>query len=160
MNKRHKLRSGDIFQVPIDNQSYYFQFIMDDPNLFSSNIIRVFDFNHKVGEEVNLNEIIKKPTKFIAHTVIKGGIKLCAWKYIDNVAIEEGYASLAFRATDDVYSEVKKSNNWFVWKVGGDEVKVGKLTKELKNLPYGSVTHPIDIVEWIKTGNHGFMYPE
>ncbi len=160
MSKKHKPRPGDIFQVPIFDNAFFIQYILDDPTLFGSNVIRVFDFNLGPNESIELKDITKKKTRFFAHTFIKGGLKLCNWEFKGNVNIEEDFTYLTFRATDDVYSEVKKSNNWYIWQVGAKEVKIGKLKGEYENLPYGTVYHPIDIVEWIKTGNHGFMYPE
>lgn len=160
MSKIHRFKPGDIFQVPIDDKAFFLQYIQDDSTLLGSNIIRVFDYSIGIDDSLELKDLPGKKISFIAHTFIKGGLKLCNWEFKGNVKIEEDFTGLMFRATDDVYSEVKKSNNWYIWKVGNEEEKIGSLKGEYKNLPYGTVYHPIDIVEWIKTGNHGFMYPE
>lgn len=158
--KKFKVKPGDILKVPIDNELYYIQYLVNDSTLFNSNIIRVFNYSTNKNMTVDLRRIVEKEVLFIAHTMIKGGVKLCNWEILGNVPLSETFETPVFRATDDVYSEVKKSNKWFIWKPNEKEMKVGKLPKHYKDLPYGTVYHPMDIVEWIKNGTHGFMYPK
>lgn len=160
MKKNHKAKPGDIFKIPVESEVYYLQYLMNDYSLFNSNVVRAFNYKSNVNEIIDLKELVQKEVKFIAHTMIKGGVKLCNWEKIGNIPIDETFEPPTFRATDDVFSEVKKSNKWFVWKAGEQERKIGKLNNEFKSLPYGTIYHPIDITEWLKTGSHGFMYPE
>lgn len=160
MTKRLSLRSGDVFEVPIDGYKQFIQYVMDDSNMFGANVIRAFEFEIPSDEDVNLNDLLEKKIKFYTHTMIKGGLKLCNWKKIGNLPLEDSFSAPLFRATDDVYSEVKKSSNWYIWRAGEESRRIGKLTQQYRSLDYGSVFHPIDIGEWLRTGSNGFMFPD
>jgi len=155
-----KYKPGDIFKIPIGDHFYFLQYLMDDKTLFSANVVRVFNFRIKCDESITLDMITINSIKFVAHTFIKGGIKLCDWIFIGNGGLEGDFQIPIFRATDDVYSEVKKSKKWFIWTADQKEVWIGKLRKKYHEYPYGSVFHPIDLNNWIINGDSGFLFPE
>lgn len=162
MAKRLSLKKGDLFEVKIQEENecfnYYFQFLLNDSLLFDSNIIRVFDCKIKCERNPTFKDIVNNKIKFHTHVVIKGGIQLGLWEKIGNIDLQDGLELPYFRDTNNY--GVDKSDDWFIWKPNERHIEIGELTEEAKKYDIGGVFHPLDVVEWLRTGNHGFKLPE
>ena len=154
-------KEGDLFEVIIDEKKMFFQFLAIDESCLHGDVIRAFDFESKCEDKISLVEIVKNNVKFYAHTSVKAGVKLGVWKRIDSIKLEQNFVAPTFRHTEDVAdSSIKKSYNWYIWKVNGPTIDIGELTAEYASLSVGGLTHPFDIVERLKTGIDPFKYPD
>ena len=89
MAKRVTINEGDIFEVPLDNNTKgYFQFIMLDLTQLNSEVIRVFRKQYPHDETIHLAEIVKDEVHFYAHVIIKFGVKMGLWKKIGNLPLK------------------------------------------------------------------------
>src|SRR6267378_4965841 len=97
--KRIKLAIGDIFNVPLgDNSKKYFQFIAIDDNQLRSDVIRVFSHEYLKSDEPELDGLVRGPVEFYAHCVIKVGVKYEFWSKVGNVA-DIGTLDVVFRSS-------------------------------------------------------------
>jgi Immunity protein 26 len=153
------IKIGDVFILKIKDRNFFFQFIGRDSSCLNADVIRIFDLN--LNKEANFKNLILRDIQFYSHTSIRLGIKLNLWKKIGNLTLEDNFISPTFRHTDDVANpSIKKSYRWYIWKVNGPTVDVGELTKDLKLLSVGGVTHPYDIVTRLETGKDMLDYPD
>jgi hypothetical protein len=105
-------------------------------------------------------EVIKKEVKFYTHTNMQAGVKLKVWKKVGNIPLEEEFDLPTFRHTEDTRDpNIKKSYNWYIWKVNVPTKDIGELTQSYTSLSVGGLTHPLDIVKRLKTGQDVFDYP-
>jgi hypothetical protein len=159
-----KLVPGDVLEVLLANGvKGYFQFIGKDDDYMAGHLIRAFEYFKPLSEitSPNVKEIVGSKIKFHSYTRVFEGIKDGLWTIIGNIPIEDNFEYPMFRQTSDVYSIVKKSYNWYIWKEDFNKAKkIGELTEEYKSLPVSSIYPPSAIVRWIETGWHGFMKPE
>lgn len=161
---RIKLAPGDILEVPLsDGNKGYFQFIGKDDDYMAGHLIRAFEYLKSSSQAFSpsLKEIVESKIKFHSYTRVFEGIKDGLWTIVGNIPIEKNFEYTMFRQCQDVYSMVKKSYNWYIWKEDFSKAKkIGELSEEYKNLPVSSIYPPSAIVKWIETGWHGFMQPE
>ncbi len=155
---------GDILEVPLSNGNKgYFQFIGKDIDYMAGHLIRAFEHFKPLSENSipNLKAIVESKIKFHSYTRVFEGIKDGLWTIVGNVPIEKNFEYPVFRQCDDVYSLVKKSYNWYIWKEDFSKAKkIGELSEEYKSLPVSGIYPPSAIVKWIETGWNGFMEPE
>lgn len=159
---KFKISSGDIFEVLLKGANKgYFQFLYKDDNYMDGHVIRAFDYLAKKEEEIEIEQLVNYPFKFIAHTRVFEGLKDGLWQKKGFMAIELNFEPPTFRQTNDTYALVKKSDNWFIWKHNPENrTYIGELTDKYKDLPFSSILPTSAIVEWLETGWHGFKRPE
>ena len=160
IKKRLKLEKGDIFEVPFENcKKGYFQYVMDDESLMGSNIISVFDIQIS-NESVIDFEILKTcKFKFYTHCMVLGGYKLDIFFKIGNLQLEDNFKIPYFRDQSE-RGGVEKSYSWYVWKANEEFEKIGELTEKYKSYNLGGIFHPLDVKEWMETGECGFFFPK
>lgn len=159
---KFSISSGDIFEVKLENSDKrFFQFLYKDDNYMSGHVIRAFVYTLAGNVELNINDLSSCQVDFITHTRVFEGLKDELWAKIGNLPLEQDFEPPIFRQTNDVYSMVKKSHNWFIWQYNPENRKyIGNLTEKYEKLPFSSILPPIAIIEWLNTGWHGFMRPE
>ncbi len=161
---RIKIRIGDIFSVSTENdKKKYFQYITNDLLQLNSDVIRVFKKEYSIFIEPQLSEIVTNEVDFVAHTMLKVGLKMDLWKIEGNIAYNEKEKTI-FRNTNDYGSrpgeQIETSERWYVWKIGDSDFKrVGKLNGENRKSEIGVVINPLSIVHKMKTGEYDFFYP-
>lgn len=161
-----KIRRGDIFSVDVgDNRVKYFQYVDNDLTLLNSDVIRAFKKPYSLDSETDLSEVAAGESEFHAHCVVKWGIKLGFWKKV-GIAPVVGKVEVLFRDTNDYGHKVgeepvRVSNNWYVWKINEDFLRVGKLAGENRKAEIGLVINPESIIHRIQTGRYDLVaYPD
>ncbi|GHT79743.1 hypothetical protein AGMMS50262_23780 [Bacteroidia bacterium] len=163
---RATTKIGDVFSVKIDeNNKKYFQLIAFDLTQLNSDVIRAFEKKYGMNENPTLAEIIQDDVEFYAHCVTDLGKKLKLWDKVGNIADTGSLNHILFRDTSDygvwISDEpIKISQNWYVWRIGGNFIDVGKLKGENRKAEIGVIVNPFDIVNRIKTGKYNFFYPD
>jgi len=151
--KRIKLTIGDIFEVPLeDNSRGYFQYIAIDDNQLRSDVIRVFSRRCSKSDEPKFADLVGGEVDFYAHCVIKAGVKYGFWQKVGHVD-DVGPVDAVFRSTKDFGRDwIEVSERWEVWGIGQPPKYVGKLTDDLLSAEQGEVFPPYEIVHRM---NHG-----
>lgn len=154
------LRIGDMFSVPLDDKlKKYFQYVADDPSQLNSNVIRAFKDTYPIHEAQELQEIVTGDVDFYTHVIIKWGIKMKLWTRAGNVPFAEQLEVL-FKGTNDLLNPgIKKSSQWYVWRVGEPFERVGELKGKNQNAEIGLVVNPPDVVSRMRHGRFEFAYP-
>lgn len=161
MAKRLTVKEGDIFEVPLENNTKgYFQFIMLDLTQLNSEVIRVFKKRYEARDTPDLEDVVQDEVQFYAHIVIKLGVKMNLWNKVGNVGLESNFEAPYFRGSNDYGNpEVKVSKSWFIWRANEDFVQVGELKGEQVNYDIGSVLATTEIPEIMNTGKSSYFYP-
>jgi len=161
MAKKTRVKEGDIFEVPLENNTKgYFQFIMLDSTQLNSEVIRVFKKRYQAEETPNLEEVVKDEIQLYAHVIIKFGIKTELWHKVGNISLESNVETPFFRGSNDYGdSNIKVSYDWFVWKTNENFTQVGELKGEQMNYDIGSVLAAPEIPEIMNTGKSSYFYP-
>ncbi len=168
MNKRIIVRKGDIFKADLGNgRAKYLQYVMLDPAEMNSEVIRVFNYESKIDEIPDLQEVIRSGVDFFAHVVVKWGVQMGLWKKVGNIPIEKDFVPPYFRDVPlhDKYIrngkiQFCKTNDWVAWQAGQsfeDRKSIGKLTKETKKYNRGGIMPPVQIIERMKTGSYSAL---
>ena len=161
--KRVTIKIGDIFSVKLDNaQKKYFQYIGNDINQLSSNVIRAFSHSYHIDSLPTMQEIIEGDVEFYAHCIIRWGIKFDLWEKVGKIPDVGDINKIIFRNSRDYGRKepVKISTNWYVWSLDSrSTLHVGKLEDENRNAEIGVVISPKQIVQRIQTGKYSFSYP-
>lgn len=158
---RIKVKPGDVFEVYLDDKKSCIQYVFQDLEYLGGHLIRAFNYEVPKNQGVNIENVIKSGIKFYSYTRLTQGIDENLWSKIGNIPIESNFEAPRFRQTPDVYSMVKKSFKWNIFKAGTEErVHIGEVTDEYKDLPIAGVKPPTAIVQQIKTGWDGFLRPE
>lgn len=155
-----KLKQGDIFEINSNGKKYYFQYIINDKNCLNGNVIKCFNYCSVEKTPIDINMLKDLKTFFFMQTYISWGIKLKLWKSIGNIPLPSDFIMPFFKHTGDVYSEVKKSNKWYIWQPNGAKQFVGELKNEYKSFPYAGVMGPIALVKIIEAGHDYFLHPD
>src|SRR5882757_5435042 len=129
-----QIRPGDIFSVKIDDEhKKYFQYITDDLTQLNSNVIRCFKKKYPLQADVDLSKLVQDEVEFYGHCIIKLGVKMGYWEKVGSNKDVGNFDHVLFRDSGDFGNpKIKISTNWWVWKIGEPQVKVGKL--EGKNI--------------------------
>ena len=153
---------GDVFQASrSDGRFAYVQYIFQDPDYLGGHLIRSFDIYSSSPEPPELGSLVKSKILFFAYTRITQGMRDGILTKIGNFPIEKDFDAPLFRFTTDVFSKVKKSDQWRVFRAGSSKRRfIGSLSPEYRRLPIASVFPPEAIVSWIETGSTGFQEPE
>lgn len=108
---------------------------------------------------------MKSEVEFYVHCVTKWGIKLGFWERVGKSGDVGRLDQILFRATEDYGHKegeepIRVSNNWYVWRIGGEFKDVGKLKGENRKAEIGIVMDPESVANRIKTGEYGGFYPD
>jgi hypothetical protein len=155
-----KLKQGDIFEISSNGKKYYFQYIVNDKNCLSGNVIRCFNYSSDEKIPTDINILKDLQTFFYIQTLISWGIKLKLWKKIGNIPLPSDFKIPFFRGTDDVYIEVKKSYKWYIWQPNGAKQFIGELKNEYKSFPIAGVMGPLVLVKMIEAGHDYSLHPD
>ena len=156
-----RTRVGNVFSVPLGAGSKkFFQYIANDRTQLNSDVIRAFKTAYPIDANPDLNQVVRDDVDFYAHVVIKWGIKMGLWEKIGNVSELGELGLMLFRDTNDYGdSQIKKSQNWYVWKLNEEFQKIGKLEGDYRKAEIGVVVSPPNIVHRMRTGEYNFVYP-
>lgn len=158
---RIKVKPGDIFEVYLDAKKACIQYVFQDMEYLGGHLIRAFNYEGSRDQEIKLDDVIESGVKFYAYTRLTQGIEENLWSRIGNVPIESNFDAPMFRQTPDIYSMVKKSSKWNMFKAGtAERIHIGEVNNKYKDLPVAGVKPPSAIVQQIKTGSDGFLRPE
>ena len=158
---RSRIKIGNIFEVELgDGTKKYFQYVANDLTQLNSRVIRAFKHAYNTDEEIDFNKMVKDKIEFYAHVFLPIGVKLGCWKKTGHVA-DVGRVDVYFRNSSDYGNpHVKRSDNWYVWKINEPFVDIGKLEGKYREAEIGVVVSPHNIVHRIKTGKYDFVYPD
>ncbi len=159
---RANTKIGDVFSAKIDdNNKKYFQYIVRDLTQLNSDVIRAFRKVYPINANPDLSEIINGEVEFYAHCVTKLGIKMGYWEKVGNVSNLGKTGHILFRDSGDYgNSQIKISQDWWVWKINEEQKRVGKLVGENQKAEIGLIINPESIVYRMRTGEYDFKaYP-
>ncbi len=158
--KRLYLKIGDVFVVKLDDKKRYFQYVSDDLTQLNSEVVRVFKKSYGLDDSLDLTDVVSEEVDFYTHTVIKLGAKLNLWEKAGNTP-EIGTTEILFRDCGDYgISTVKKSEDWYSWKIIEPMIRVGKLEGKNQKAHIGVIVNPAGLVSRMKTGLYHAVYPE
>ncbi|WP_422079427.1 hypothetical protein [Ulvibacterium sp.] len=157
MTKTIKAKKGDIFKVSLSNDKIgFFQYLLLDPALLNSEVIRAFNYRVEQDETFDLKEVLNSGTHFNSHVDIRLGCDLRVWEKVGNIPLENDLDRPLFRAVfgeNDKYDGnrivYKKSDKWQVWRAGNSfesRQNIGRITQEMENIDLGLIINPMGIV--------------
>ena len=153
-------KPGDVYEVPLnDNKKGYFQYLMLDPADLNSEVIRVFKRRYNIDQEVSLERVVTDSVDFYAHTTIPAGIRQGIYSRVGRVDLDKDLEPPSFREDRSVENHYpgRVSNEWYIWKVGEEAMRIGSLAPEYKTLNRGGVFPPSDVVYRMNTGESEFV---
>lgn len=154
-----KAKIGDIYVCKVKGGSRYFQYICNDSSQLGSQVIAVFKENTFENEKKDFENIQFIEIDFFAHVAIALGVKMGCWHKLTNTPIVS-YGTILFRDTNDYgNSNVRHSDDWWVWEPNKPSKHVGSLVGELRNSFIGVVMAPPNIVARLTTGKYSYAYP-
>ena len=163
MTKRIVTRIGDVFCVEVDdNYKCYFQYIAKDMESLNSSTIRVFKTKYPLEYEPVIDEIVNDEVAFYSHTVLRWGISDNIWYKVGNSNQLGDFDDILFGCTNDDRFENDSpfvSSDWWVWRLGQEAFKVGRLKGIYKNVEMGDVFPYTEILERIRTGKYAAKFP-
>lgn len=166
MIKRVATKIGDIFSARIDDRTKrYFQLVASDVTQLNSDVIRAFKEGYPADANPVLSEVLKGEVEFYAHCVTKLGVKMGCWELVGRSNEVGEFESVLFRDTEDYGrkqedGDIAFSGQWYVWRIGGPFVDVGKLEGENRNAYIGLVINPFGIIELLKGNKYPPHYPD
>lgn len=162
MVKRIVTKIGNIFCAEIDGQyKCYFQYIANDLTELNSSVIRLFKRHYPIEYIPDFDEIVKDEVSFYAHTVLSVGIRYGYWSKVGKSKDLGNPEDATFRMIEEIeFRHLKKSYNWYVWKINQPFDFIGELTDEYRKADIGMVFSCIEIVHRIRTGKYTFDLPE
>jgi hypothetical protein len=157
---RVKLQIGDVFEVSLGNGKVgYFQYIADDETQLDSHVIRAFQENYDETDAPAMSDVVLGRLDFYAHVFLKTGLKFGFWKKVGNAAPPDK-VGVIFRASEDYgRPEIKVSHRWYVWRINEAVRNIGVLAPEYHEAELGPVVAPMNVLERMRTGSYGIVYP-
>lgn len=147
-------KPGDIFELMVNGEKRYVQFIYKDKSYLGGDLVRAFEIRNAPSVEA----VVASPVLFYKHTFLAISQKF-GWKRIGNHPIESDFIVPLFRVTTDTMAYVKKSHKWKL--IQGDKEKfLGELPNQFRSLPFASVVSPVIIAQMITSGGDDSGYPE
>ncbi len=153
--KRIVTKVGFVYEVPgSETEKHYMQFIMIDPDLLGSDLVRVFKTRYPIDAKPDLEEVVNDDVAFYMHTVIKWGVEsglfFKAGKSL-NLGLDKMRREVTFVSTtrcSNIIFDVDKEV-WFLWKPGYDSFYYnGALHEDIRlQLTPGSVHPAIDVIK-------------
>lgn len=154
-----KSQPGDIYEIPIDDKTKaYMQFLMLDATQFNGDVMRVFEKKYPIHEDVDLGEVAKGKVAFHVYVYVKYGVKFGLFMKVGNVELG-AFDPPSFRSDKSMepYYPGYVSDEWYVWRAGEEDRKIGKLTPEYKKLDVGGIFPPADVIYRLKHGKSEFV---
>ncbi len=156
MEKRKRLRIGDIIEIPLsNNRKSYAQYILRD--LHVGPLIQVK--NLILTEDFSLDKFrTAKPLFPPVSTGLFAAIRTGLWSIVGNLLVEN-FVYPGFIST--FYDEkTGKARIWFLWD-GTKDIRIGwNLPESYKKLEFLCVWSPYDVMERIETGEIPFPYKD
>jgi hypothetical protein len=148
-----KIKIGDILEIPLlDNKKTFAHYIYKSKIYID--LIQVH--NYIVDSEIEFNPedfSHSKPLFPPLFTSLKRAIKICRWKIVGNIPVEN---SIKASFVSTLYSKSGNAGNWFLYNfTANDEgsINIGKvLPEKYKHLEYLAIYSPENIVKRISTG--------
>ena len=153
---------GDLFEVQMDSATTrVFQYVSDDTTQLNSNVVRVFRETYKVGEPMDVRQILDGEIDFHAHVFLMIGLRQKCWRKIGHAEPPSDLDTVHFRDSDD-YGDPKIgiSKNWYVWKTSSTSEHVGVLAQRYQKAEIGVVVPPDSLVYRMRNGKYDFVYPD
>jgi len=155
MAKRVITKIGDVFCANIDGKhKRYLQYIVSDLSQLNSDVVRIFKKKYPLETNIDLSEIIKDEVDFYSHCVTSAGVKKGLWEKVGNIREVGKIEYIIFKCKFD-FTSVEIQNDWEIWKINEESIRVGKLNNKYKQAYLGLIFHPEDIIHKLKTG----VYP-
>ncbi len=170
--KRVVTKIGDIFCVEFpDNTKGYFQYIAKDMTQLNSSVIRAFYTHYPIEQDVEIEDVVKDKVDFYAHTVLRGGIDFDNWYKIGKSSDigEEELTKILFATANRFRGDLSKPyihevnplENWTIWRIGHDMIRVGTLNPDLAKVAYSGPVFPdFEIIQRMYTGYYNNTDPE
>lgn len=159
MVKRIVTKIGDVFCAEIDGRfKRFFQYFAIDSSQLNSSVIRVFKQHYPMDYMLDISEIVSDEVEFYAHTVLRAGITFNAWYKVGKSTELGDYQHVFFRTNGDI-GRVEISEKWYVWKINGPDIYVGKLPPKYYDAENGCVISYIDIITRMRTGKYAYFFP-
>lgn len=156
--KRVRLKKGDIFRIPLNNDLYgYLQFVREDKSFLCLDLVRVFDLkinNLKSEKEPYfLENLINSTILFYKYAyTIAVGVKIFEWEKIGNISIENSFVEPSFLSRELFDINDIDNYHWYLNQNSKKKHLGKKLPKEYYNLPFQSGTNPKTMTEIIELG--------
>ena len=161
---RTNCRLGDIYRVPIENDSVrFFHFIAKDSTDLNSDVIRIFKRHYHSDDSPSINDILNDEVECHMHTFLRLGIKMGLWeKYSFHAIATEEIIDIAFRESCDFgnYPGQKiVSKNWEIWHINKPRIKVGELPVAYQKADIGLVFSPHSVMKRLNGKELYVLYP-
>lgn len=143
-----RTRIGSIIEIQTKLGLSYGQYTHQHPMM--GGLIRVFDEVFQI-RPCNLNKLVSGPVRFSTFFPVRAAIHRGIFKVIGHaeVAPHNSLFPLFRNGTPD--KETKTVDCWWLWD-GEKSWRVGKLTKEQRNLPLRSVWNDTMLIKRIEEG--------
>jgi hypothetical protein len=155
-----KTKIGDVFRlIQSDGQARYFQYVANDLAQLNSDVIRVFEERYAADCDIDIADVVKGRVSHYTHCIPRLGLKLGYWTFVGNTSAV-GPPSATFRISgDDGNPQVTFSEDWWVWTLGGEMRRIGRLTDEFREAVIGVVLPPDCVAHRIEYNEDKFKYP-
>ncbi len=88
---------GDVFEIELDGDNRYIQFLGKDKTLLDGDVIRCFKYKGSRPKEPMEDTLIASGVLFYAHTYLSIGQKVGIWTNVGNMAVEPTFEMPAFQ---------------------------------------------------------------
>jgi hypothetical protein len=161
MVKRVKsTKVGDVFEVPISpTEKRYMQYVVSDLTQLNSDVLRIFKRVYPIDEKPDIEQIVNGEVDYYTHGDSRYGVRMDAWTLYGNTNNVGNYSNVWFKCKRD-YTDKKRNDDWYVWKIGGDHIWMD--IKEIKKLGahLGLVNPYMSILHRIKTGHEEGIFAD
>lgn len=153
-------RVGSIYRVEVDHDEVrYFWDVDTDATQLSSAVIAVFRRRYPKMSTVDVDEITSDEVDFYCHTMISLGKKLGLWSRVGFKRVDRSFNMLFRDSSDYGNPKISVSDRWYVWEPNKPMRNVGQLSGDLTKAEIGVVMNPADVVNRMRTGFYGIVYP-
>ena len=158
MPSRLRVVPGDMFAVRLAADQYApMQFIVRDSSQLSSDVVVIYSSRFSSVDDLRRALPNGGSISFYTHTSVAVGEKAGWWERVGSAPVPA--IDLLFRATDDVASQVARSDRWYYWRANGEYQDIGRLSDKYAGAEVGLVFGPPAVVERIRTGELTHRFP-
>jgi hypothetical protein len=134
---------GDCFELDLpEGKAGVVQLVAIDATQLNSEVVRCFG---PLDPGYDTIALLAEESSRYAHMDLRHAVKSQKWRPLPNSS-QIGSAEVYFRTCND-NPQSGISEQWYVWRLGGDAVFVGKLPEAMKHYHIGSILPSIYIVE-------------
>ena len=153
-------RIGDVYELPEhDGRCFFMQHVDTDSSQLGSQVVRVFEGVEK-GKSLTLKEIVRQPTHFFIHVLLRAGETLKLWHKIGRAAVVVEIGELTWRICPADELRQPNATEWYVWRTNGERRKALPGSDSLHGTEFGMAMAPAAVVERAHTGKWTFRYPD